>query len=347
MKIGIDISQIVYAGTGVATYTRNLVTSLLAIDKKNEYILFGSTLRRQKDLKKFTKNVWPLPPTFLDILWNRLHVLPIETFIGKLDVFHSSDWTQPPTKAKKVSTIHDLIVYKYPESSHPQIIATQKRRLNWVKKECDLIIVDSLSTKKDCQEILGIQESRLRVIYPAVSEGFKPQSNAKVSAILRKYNLRPDYILAVGTREPRKNLQRVVAAAQKTNSHLVIAGKFGWGEDIKGAQPLGYVPQEDLPALYCGAKCLVYPSLYEGFGIPVLEALACGCPVVTSKTGSLLEVAGDAAFYVNPESVEDIVEKLEVVDQSLVKKGLVQAKKFSWEKTAKETLRVYEEVVRG
>ena len=182
MKIGIDISQIVYEGTGVATYTKNLISNLLAIDKKNEYVFFGSSLRRQKDLKRFTKNVWPIPPTLLDVLWNQLHILPIESLIGSLDIFHSSDWTQPPTKAKKVTTIHDLIVYKYPESSHPQIITTQKRRLDWVKKECDLIIVDSLATKKDCQEILGIGESRLRVVYPAVGEGFRPQSKVKISA---------------------------------------------------------------------------------------------------------------------------------------------------------------------
>ena len=104
------------------------------------------------------------------------------------------------------------------------------------------------------------------------------------------------------------------------------------------------MPQEDLPALYSGAKCLIYPSLYEGFGIPVLEALSCECPVVTSKTGSLPEVAGNAAFYVDPENIDDIADKLEKVDQSLVKKGLVQAKKFSWDKTARETLKVYEEL---
>ena len=180
MKIGIDISQIVYEGTGVANYTRNLVENLLRIDKENEYILFFSSLRRRyKKLKiKYKKHKvkikkFKIPPTFLDILWNRLHIFPIEWFIGKVDVFFSSDWTQPPTiSAKKVTTIHDLSIFKFPKEHHPKIVATQKRRLKWVKKECDLVICDSESTKKDVMEILKIPEDKLRVVYPGLDLTF-------------------------------------------------------------------------------------------------------------------------------------------------------------------------------
>ncbi len=180
MKIGIDISQIAHEGTGVAIYTQNLVENLLKIDKKNEYVLFGGSLRKKKVLddylaqfknnKNVTLKTFYLPPLFLEFLWNKLHLFPIEYLIGKIDVFHSSDWLQPPTKAKKVTTLHDLIVYKYPESFQQKgghdIVVNQKRRLAWVKKKADAILCDSQATKKDVMEILKIPEKKLKVIYP-------------------------------------------------------------------------------------------------------------------------------------------------------------------------------------
>lgn len=178
MKIGIDISQLAHENTGVAQYVSKLVEHLLKVDKKNEYILFFSSMRKQFPISNFqvlisNKNVklkiLKLPPTVLDILWNRLHIFPIEWFIGDVDVFISSDWTQPPTKkAKKMTILYDLIVYKYPEETDEKIVETQKRRLHWVKKECDAIICISESTKKDAIEILGIKEKRLHVVYPGV-----------------------------------------------------------------------------------------------------------------------------------------------------------------------------------
>lgn len=362
MRIGIDISQIIYEGTGVANYTRRLIAGLGAIDKKNEYVFFGSSLRRQKFLAAFTKKVFPFPPTFLDFVWNRLHVFPVEQLVGNIDIFHSSDWTQPPSRAKKVTTIHDLLVYRFPEFSHNKtefrtstwapsanIVATQKRRLAWVKKECDAIIACSQATKNDCHEILGITQDKIRVIYEAAGPEFRPQSKAAVDAIRKKYQLNKDYVLAVGTREPRKNLERTIVASQELkNADLVVAGKFGWGKDssklqVSNLKLLGYVPQEDLPSLYAGAKWFVYPSLYEGFGIPVLEAMACGCPVITSNVGSLPEVGGDAAIYVNPTDTGELAAKMKSdPGKNSVRNGFAQAKKFSWEKTAKETIDLYE-----
>lgn len=181
MKIGIDISQIAHEGTGVAKYTRRLVGELLRVDKKNEYVLFYSSLRKQlkdsqiKKLKDLGAEVkeFRIPPIILEFLWNRLHVLPIEWLIGPVDVFFSSDWLQPPARAKKVTTLHDLIVYKYPESFGKKgghdIVANQKRRLRWVAQECDRIICDSETTKQDAREILGISEKRLTVVYPGGS----------------------------------------------------------------------------------------------------------------------------------------------------------------------------------
>ncbi len=362
MKIGIDISQIAYPGTGVASYTGNLVKGLQSLDQKNEYRLLGYSFRGQKYFRDYKTKIFPLPQTAMELLWNQWHALPVETFLGPLDVFHSSDWIQPPSKAKKVTTVHDLIVYKYPQWSHPKIVETQKRRMEWVKKEVDLIMADSEATKNDLTEILKIDPTKIRVIYLAAGNEFRIKKNGEIRGIREKYHFDRDYILMVGAREPRKNLSRAIEAFSKletSDTDLVIAGKYGWGENemnneqlkMKNIKTLGYVPQEDLPALYSGAKMFVYPSLYEGFGVPVLEAMGCGTPVITSNLSSLPEVGGTAAVYVDPNNPEDIAAKMDTVlrlktaeRNSLIKKSLTQAGKFSWEKTVRETVRVYEEL---
>lgn len=191
MKIGIDISQTAYEGTGVANYLTKLVEHLLAVDKKNEYVLFYSSARIPfqaenlsiADKKNIQIKTFKFPPTLLDFLWNKLHIFPIEWLIGNVDVFISSDWVQPPLKnAKGVTVLYDLIIYKYPEESHDQlrfniknmnlsanIVASQKRRLRWVKKECSKILCISQATKNDAREILKIEEEKLAVIYPGFS----------------------------------------------------------------------------------------------------------------------------------------------------------------------------------
>lgn len=179
MRIGIDISQMVYKNTGVANYLKNLVTILIDQDSNNEYVFFFSSLRGTLDATYITslsekKNVtlrqFTFPPVFLDLLWNKLHIVSIEKFIGDVDVFISSDWTQPPVKrAKNVTILYDLIVYKFPNEMDQKIVMTQKRKLHWVKKECDAVICISDATKKDAKEILNIAENKLSVVYP----GFK------------------------------------------------------------------------------------------------------------------------------------------------------------------------------
>lgn len=200
MRIGIDISQMAYEKTGVANYLQNLIENLLRIDKENEYILFFSSLRRKflisnfELLKKsqisspnFKIKTFRLPQTILDFLWNRLHVLPIEWFVGDVDIFITSDWTEPPTiKAKKVTILYDLIALKYPEETHaktafslknliisPNIVVIQKRKLEWVKKESEVIFCISQATKNDAMEILEIEEKRLKVVYPGGVEDWR------------------------------------------------------------------------------------------------------------------------------------------------------------------------------
>lgn len=176
MKIGIDISQIAYEGTGVSAFIGRLVEDLLRIDDKNEYILFFSSLRKTIQKSKFKVQNYNskvkiksfrIPPTILDFLWNKLHILPIEWLIGNVDVFITSDWTEPPTvKAKKATILYDLIVYRYPNETDRKIVEVQKRKLKWVKKESNLVFCISEATKEDAIEILGIEEKRLKVVYP-------------------------------------------------------------------------------------------------------------------------------------------------------------------------------------
>ena len=377
MKIGIDISQIVY-GTGVSKYAENLVKNLLKIDHKNQYILFGASLRQRGKLNEFKtklgsyKNVEfkiiPLPPRVLEFLWNTLHFYPIDKFIGKVDVFHSSDWLQPPIKSaktKKITTIHDMVVYLFPSSVHPRIIANQKNRLKRVKKEIDFVITDSSTTKEDIIKFLQIPQDKINIVLLAASEQFTPSEENKINSVLEKYKIKKPYILSVATQEPRKNIQKLLDVFELISQNpkykhekaqLVLVGKFGWGEGLRSAENViwtDYVPDGDLIALYSGCRVFVYPSLYEGFGLPVLEAMACGAPVVTSKNSSMAEIARDTAILIDPRSEGQLRKAIEMVldlklenYQKMVNASLTRARKFSWSKTAKETLKLYRKLYR-
>ena len=364
MKIAIDISQIVY-GTGVSNYVKNLIVNLLTIDQKNNYLFFGGSLRNQRQLKDFLNQINQgqfqakinfISPHLANFIWNRLHILPIESILGPVDVYLSSDWAQGPTKqAKSLTIIYDLIPWLYPETLHPKIISTHKRRMRWVKKEAEEIIAISQSTKRDLVNIVGINEKKITIVYPGLDQArFCPQSQTKINQVKKKYQLK-NYILALGTREPRKNFARVISAFEQlenNNQQLAIVGKYGWGKEVKTPNSkikiLGYVPDEDLPSLYSGAKVFVYPSLYEGFGMPVVEAQACGCPVITSNTSSLPEAAGEGAILVDPKNDQQIVQAIKKIttDQNLrkrlINRGIRNAKRFSWLETAKGVLAIIE-----
>jgi len=364
MNIGIDISQIVYQ-TGVSRYTEQLVKHLIKLNTQDKFYLFSGSLRQKQILSSFIKQlnskrvggvVTSLSPHLIDFFWNRLNIFSPDKHFPNLDVFHTSDWAIPSTQAKLVTTIHDLTFFRFPHSHTSYSRAVHKRHLKQVKKHADAIIAVSQATKKDLIKY-GIDKSRIEVIYEAASSIFKPQTNLKkIRAVKEKYNLKNKYILSVGTQEPRKNLKRLIKAYQgvvsdKSNLNLIIVGKFGWGDEIepsKNIKLLGFIPDEDLAVLYSAAKFFIYPSLYEGFGLPVLEAMACGCPVITSNTSSLPEVGGSAALYVNPKKTYDIFKTIQMLIKAspsklktLSQKSLDQAKQFSWHKTAKQTLEIY------
>lgn len=338
IKVGMDISQTAHTG-GVSVYTKELAEKLSKVPDI-DMVYFYSSLRKPfkgnlKNVKKFR-----LPPTLFEVLFNKIRNIPIDNFIGRVDVFHSSDWVQPPTKAKKVTTYHDVIPLKFPQWSSPKIVEVHKRRLSLVEREIDMVIAVSESTKKDLMSVSNIHESKITVIYEAVSEEFKVYPEDEVEKFRKEMKLPEKFVLAIAGVGERKNLTRVKKAVG--DLPLVILG-----------QTISGLNNTQVALLYNCADVLLYPSLYEGFGLPILEAMNCGVPVVTSSISSMPEVAGDAGIYVDPLDLDDIKAKLNktLEDKNFrdekIKLGFKQSKKFSWEKTVRGTVDVYKKLIEG
>lgn len=323
MKIGIDVSMLVYQGSGVATYTYNLVKNLLTYEKDHEYRLFYSSLRRPKNFSVLDEfralggKVYDFrfPPRTIKYCWNSHHVFPIEWFIGKVHIFHSSDFLRPPLleETKGVTTIHDLTWKIYPQFHTKDIIAAHEKKLEKTILYRDTIIVDSHNTKKDLLRYYPTIEksNTIHVLYPGVDERFKPiEDQQKIKKVLEKYHLKypQKYLLYVGAIEPRKNLLETVKIYEElirdkkyADYVFLIVGKAGWKNEsffmyIKKRKLhhkvifVGYVQNDDLPCFYSAASVLIYLSLYEGFGLPPLEAARCGSPSLLYKNSSLQEI---------------------------------------------------------
>ncbi|CAN5287306.1 glycosyltransferase family 1 protein [soil metagenome] len=374
MKVGIDITSIIY-GRGVSRYTSNLV-SQLALRKDVDLVLFGSSLRQVDVLQKFAKKInservfarndipslfQKYPPSIMDILWNKLKTNKVRSLLPGITVFHSWDWLQPPDKnIALVSTIHDLAILKYPETVHPKILKQHQQSWKRLKENDAEIIAVSQSTKKDCVELLDIPAARVHVIYEAlpkeVIQVAEDLSEDHFEKIKKNLKLDKPYLFFVGTREPRKNLIRLIEAWQEMTEdiELIIAGEEGWdgsGEKnnaVKKPRFLGRVSDKELAVLYSEAEVFVYPSLYEGFGLPILEAFYHGVPVVTSNVSALPEVAGNAAELVDPLSVESIKKGIQKVlnedreaEQKRMQRMIIRLQLFYWRRAADETIRVY------
>ena len=215
MKIAIDISQIAYPGTGVANYTQILVRNLLKYDPHNFYLLFAYSLRNNSVFSEFFRSLstdrsqadlktFILPQSLANVIWNRLHLIGLEKLIGKIDVYHSSDWIQIPSEAKKITTVHDLIVYRFPLTSHPSIIRPQKVRLYHVKNDCQHILADSGSTKSDLIEILNINPGLITVVYPGISSEFKKADNIREKIQEEGYIIEDSESGPIIKKEPRE-----------------------------------------------------------------------------------------------------------------------------------------------
>lgn len=353
MRIGIDVQSTTGKPSGLGYYTKNLVKNLKTIDFNNEYILFEN---------KFFQGNLSTPKR---IVWEQV-LLSIKAKQNKIDLLHVPAFSPPLARnCKLVVTIHDLIGIRFPENN-----LSLFSRFYWGKylpqtaKNADLIITDSECSKKDIVDLLNISSEKVKVIYLAAGEEFRRvEDMKKITEVKIKYNIgKCPYVLYVGNIEWRKNLILLIEAWEKTTvpkgCKLVIVGtRTKFSENlfriIKGKNledkviVTEYIPIDDLVLLYNGASLFVYPSLYEGFGLPVLEAMSCGVPVITSNVSSLPEVVGNAGLLVDPTSIEEINNAMEKVladeklRQVLNENSLLQAKKFTWEKTAKETLQVY------
>lgn len=376
LSIGIDVSRTVGERTGVGSYALNLVKGLARIDQTNVYSLlpgFGSFVHPEYA----TLGVYlPPHPNFrlfsgrLPAFRNGIGLWERDAACHGIDVVHSTAYAAPTVgQAKLIVTVHDLTFLTHPEHHTQENIDFCTRQTTLARERADLFVADSENTKRDLVKLLDIPEEKVHVIYLAVDETFRPITSASVRAeILKRYALPDRYLLFVGSIEPRKNLAmllKVYAALLHSNTPglpaLAIAGASGWlnssihnmVKELKLERSvtfLGYVPDVELPALYSGATVFLYPSLYEGFGLPVLEAMSCGCPIIASNCSSIPEVVGDSGLLVNPHDPQDLKVALEQVlsDERLRRRlsaqALERASHFSLEKMASETLQVYREV---
>jgi glycosyltransferase involved in cell wall biosynthesis len=368
-RIGIDYTSAVRQHAGIGRYTRGLIGALAQTDTQNDYVLIsaGRDPERKRWPANFSLRELPLTDRHLAILWQRLRLpLPVELITGRVQIFHSPDFVLPPVwRATTVLTVHDLSFMRYPECSSPPLLDYMMRAVPPSVRRADVLLADSEATRQDLVELLNVPPEKIHVIYPGVEPGFAPERDpAALRRVRERYGIQRPYILGLGTLQPRKNFQRLIEAyALLRGRHglthqLVIGGGKGWLYEtiyatietlgLKSDIVLpGFVRDEDLPALYTGADLFAFPSLYEGFGIPVLEAMACGTPVVTATASSLPEVAGDAALLVPPEDVEALADALwraledSALRQTLVQRGAAQVARFKWEYSARRLMDVY------
>ncbi len=316
----------------------------------------------------FSIRTLPLSDDWLARLWHRLRLpIPVELFTGPLDIFYSPDFVLPPVlrATRTMLTVHDLSFMRHPEA----FVSPLRRYLGRVVprsiERSDRVLADSAHTRSDLITLFGVPPEKVEVLYSGVDSRFSPQPETGERDHLReRYGIgaRP-YVLSVGTLQPRKNFVRLIRAFARLNDRLnqsafdlqlVIAGGKGWlyekifaeAERHDSVRLIGFVDDADLPALYRNAALLAFPSLYEGFGLPVLEAMACGTPVVCSSKSSLPEVAGEAGLLVDPLDVDALSEAMarvledKTLREEMVARGYAQAAQFTWERAAHQLLRM-------
>ena len=347
MRIVFDVSPLSHPLTGIGNYVRGSLGGLVeAAGGQHELVAFAPTspagrkaIPRALEGLDVELTLVPLPLSqhWRDA-WSRLGKPALERFLGRFDVFHYSDWMYPPQAGGvRATTVHDLVPLRFPEWVTPKTAAMHGAKYAHTARTADLVFVNSEYTGRDVVERLGIGSQRVKVAYPGVKEAFRPDGE--------RADLGRPYVLTVATLEPRKNLETLIAAHRLLGEEflLAVAGGTGWGDqpELRTANVvrLGFVSDDELARLYRGAAVAVYPSRFEGFGMPITEAMACGTPTVASAHPSLDEAAGEAAVRADPDdpeaiaaAVRDAVERRD----ELVPTGLAHARRFTW-RSAGET----------
>ncbi len=344
MRIVVDVSPLSHPPTGIGNYIRGSLAGMVeAAGPSHEFVAFAPTslrgpgrIRAALAPMPVEARLWPVPASHaVRTAWSRLGRPAAERLLGSFDALLTTDWMTPPQRSGlRATTIHDLNPLHHPEWCTPRTIAMHRRKDVDAVEACDVIFTNSRYTADDAEATLGIDAERLVVAHPGVGSEFTP--------VGERASFDGPYVLGVGTLEPRKNLQRLVDAWRLLgNEHrLVLAGGAGWGEqpglDDAGIILPGYVSSRALPALYRGAAVYAFPSLFEGFGIPVVEAMASGTPVVVSNHRSLDEACGSAAVRVDPLDPESIAEGIQEAiarRDELVPAGIEHAARFTWRAT--------------
>ncbi len=351
MRIVVDVSPLSHEPTGIGNYIRGSLAGLVEAARAeggHEVVAFAPTsLKGPRRIRHALADIpvrtrlWPVPASHLfRTAWSALGHPSAELLLGKFDALLYTDWMTPPQRAGvRATTIHDLVPHHHPEWCTPRTISMHRRKDADAARTCDVVFTNSAYTADDAAATLGIDRDRLVVAHPGLDPAFAPSGPRRALA--------DPFVLGVGTLEPRKNLRRLVEAWRLLDGdrRLVLAGGAGWGDEVGLGDPgvvlPGYVPAAELPSLYRGAEVFVYPSLFEGFGIPVIEAMACGTPVVASSHPSLDEACGTAAIRVDPldpSAIADGISRAIERRDELVPLGLEHASRFDWLTTGRTML---------
>jgi glycosyltransferase involved in cell wall biosynthesis len=349
MRIVVDVSPLSRPRTGIGNYIRGMVAGLAeAAGGEHELVAFGpSGPRGRGRIREALAGLevemrTPLAPHALRQAWSRSGKLAVERLVGRLDVFHFSDWMYPPQRAGlRATTVHDLVPLRFPDWVEPETLRMHEPKYEHAAQTCDRIFVNSRFTGGEVVELLGVPEERVVIAYPGIDPVFSPAGEAA--------DLGGPYVLGVGTLEPRKNLPALLAAfALLRRAHpdltLALAGLEGWEErplEAEGVRLLGFVSNDDLARLYRGASAFAYPSRFEGFGIPVVEALASSTPAVVSSHPSLDEASGDAALRADPDDPEAFAVALEQALAAPRGTGIEHAARFTWRACGEAVLKGY------
>jgi glycosyltransferase involved in cell wall biosynthesis len=354
VRIVFDVTALSHQRTGVGNYIRGSLAGLAEASRdEHEIVAWAPTSKAGAELVHgaldgipVERRVRTLPFAHAwRIAWSRASRPPAERFLGRFDVLHFGDWMYPPQRGGLRSTmVHDLVPLRFPEWVHPRTRRMHGAKYRNAARTCDVVFANSDYTARDVVELLGIPSERVVVARPGVDAAFTPNGAPN--------DLGRPYVFTVATLEPRKNLETLAAAYRLLGDDLAlaVAGGAGWGAqpalDVPGIVRLGYVPKGDLPRWYRGARVSVYPSRFEGFGIPVVESMACGVPCVASAHPSLDEACGDAAVRVDPDDAEAIAagirEALARRDE-LAARGLEHARRFTWRSVGETMLAAYRE----